>query len=353
MNGNVSLTTVMAIYNADRYLKDAIKSILSQTFADFELLLINDASPDHSLEICNEFAQKDPRIRVIDLKENVGASGVRNIGISEAKGSYIHFMDSDDLLDDYAYQMAMDSLKVNPAKVVMFGLVEDYYDKDGKITYKKEVVSPAAAFKTAGELREHIIEYENNYLYGYAWNKIYQTEYIRKIGAEFQPVYLNEDILFNIDYFMDIDSLNVLEITPYHYAKRGIDSVTSQYSAGYFEWHRARVERLCQQFKYWDMFGGEVKCGLAVKYVRFIMSALERNLDKRSGMDSSARKKWLTDLYGDKLFLELIDSAKSDSRIAGIFCRTLQGRKTGRALFLAWAVHFVKTRFPMIFAKIK
>ena len=353
MNSSVTITTIMPVYNTEKYLRDAVESILSQTFADFELLLINDCSPDNSLDICREYEKKDSRVRVIDMPRNMGVAAVRNAGIAEAKGKYIHFMDSDDWLEPYAYAAMTESMEKNPADAVMFGITEEYFDSEGELKYTKEVVSPAQIFTDAVSLRQHIMDYEENYLYGYPVNKLYKTDYIRKIGASFPNQGQNEDILFNIDYFMDAGSLNVLDIAPYRYAHRGENSLTSKFVPEYFKWHRIRVQRLTEQFEYWGMLDDDIKSRLGVKYARFIMSALERNRDKRSGMSRSQQKKWLTALYSDELFRLLIPHASADSRLLGIFCKLFKNKHTGLSLTLAGFIHFVKTRFPIIFAKLK
>lgn len=353
MNTQVTITTIVPVYNAEKFLHDTVDSVLGQTFADFELLLIDDASMDNSLAICREYEKRDSRVRVIALEENIGAAGARNLGIKEAKGEYIHFLDSDDRMDAGTYQACVESLNAHPAKAVMFGALEEYFDEKGDLQYTKAVTSPAATFDSAKALRAHIMAYEENYLYGYPWNKLYSTEYMRQIGATFPHQGLNEDILFNIAYFMDADSLNVLDIAPYHYAHRGSTSLTSKFVPEYFAWHRIRVEKLAEQFKYWGMLDNDIRARLGVKYARFILSALERNIDKRSGMNRAARKKWLTDLYTDELFVELIPHANGGGRLQAIFCKLLKGHHTFLSLRLAGLIHFVKVHFPLLFAKIK
>ena len=89
------ITVIVPIYNSSSFLDKCISSVLSQSYADFELLLINDGSTDNSGEICDSYAQKDSRVRVIH-KINGGVSSARNIGLDEAKGEWITFVDSDD-----------------------------------------------------------------------------------------------------------------------------------------------------------------------------------------------------------------------------------------------------------------
>ena len=89
------ISVIVPVYNIEKYIGKCIQSVLSQTYTDFELLLINDGSKDSSGEICSSWAKKDARIRVIS-KENEGVSVARNLGIDSAKGEFIFFLDGDD-----------------------------------------------------------------------------------------------------------------------------------------------------------------------------------------------------------------------------------------------------------------
>ena len=98
MNENPKITVIVPVYNTEKYLRRCVDSILAQTFTDFELLLVNDGSTDGSGAICDEYAQKDSRVRVFH-KENGGVSSARNIGIDNAQGDWITFIDSDDRIE--------------------------------------------------------------------------------------------------------------------------------------------------------------------------------------------------------------------------------------------------------------
>ena len=91
------ISVIVPVYKAEAYLRRCVDSILAQTFQDFEVLLIDDGSPDRSGEICDEYARKDRRVRVFH-KENGGVSSARNVGIEKALGTWIMFVDADDWL---------------------------------------------------------------------------------------------------------------------------------------------------------------------------------------------------------------------------------------------------------------
>ena len=103
MNTTPKISVIVPVYNTEKYLHHCIDSILSQTFIDFELLLIDDGSKDSSGTICDEYAAKDNRVRVFH-KENGGTSSARNMGLDNARGEYITFVDSDDWIDTTMYE---------------------------------------------------------------------------------------------------------------------------------------------------------------------------------------------------------------------------------------------------------
>ena len=92
------ISIIVPIYNVENYLRQCLDSIVSQTYQNFECLLINDGSSDNSADICREYIEKDSRFRYFE-KENVGVSSARNLGIERSKGQYITFIDSDDWVD--------------------------------------------------------------------------------------------------------------------------------------------------------------------------------------------------------------------------------------------------------------
>ena len=137
-----------------------------------------------------------------------------------AEGHYVLFMDSDDYLDLDALQLAVDSLHKNPAKLVIWGLIEEYYDNSNQLATTVKVDYPEYLFSSKEELRPHIIRLEKKTLLGYPWNKLYDLNYLREQQLQYDSMALNEDIFFNIAFVQNIDSLNILNIAPYHYQKK-------------------------------------------------------------------------------------------------------------------------------------
>ncbi|WP_235853225.1 glycosyltransferase family 2 protein [Luxibacter massiliensis] len=345
---------VMPVYGVEQYISRAISSVQEQTFEAWEIILVDDCSPDKSAAVAEEFARDDQRIRIVSHKENKGLSGARNTGIQEAKGAYIWFMDPDDYVDGDLLERVKLSLEENPAEAVLFGLVEEYYGRDGDLEYTHSICPKEVLYQDQAELRKAVISLEQQTLYGYAWNKIYNLEYLKERRLAYEDVKLIEDILFNVKYFMDIERLNVLGFTPYHYGKRMNASLTNKFVPEYFRLHRQRIEMLFDQYSYWNLCTSEVRQVLGSLYGRYILSALERNCDRRSGMSHVDRYRWCRALFCQGLFNELIPCAKArDSKALSIALVFLRWKKTILCLAMGRGVHIVRGAVPMLYSRVK
>ena len=138
-------SVIVPIYKVEKYLEKCITSILNQSFTDFELILVDDGSPDSCPQICDNFALKDSRIRVIH-KKNGGLVSARNIGIQAAKGDYICYVDGDDWIHkDMLSEIYKDSIQKYSPDMIIFGIVKLFANRKEEIftdlddgIYKKE-----------------------------------------------------------------------------------------------------------------------------------------------------------------------------------------------------------------------
>ena len=115
---NPKVSILVPIYNVEKYLSRCIESVLSQDFRDYELILVDDGSPDRCPQICDEYAKKDSRIKVIH-KKNGGLSDARNIGLDIATGEYVMFIDSDDFVDIDMMESMMNNMIDNNVDLVV------------------------------------------------------------------------------------------------------------------------------------------------------------------------------------------------------------------------------------------
>ena len=132
------ISIITTVYNIENYIIECLESILNQTFNDFELIIINDCSTDNSLNIINSYAKKDKRIRIINNEKNMGCGMGRYIGISEAKGDYIAFIDGDDYVDKtYLEKLYNTSIEYDADITVSQSKIFIEFDDNNKYGYQK------------------------------------------------------------------------------------------------------------------------------------------------------------------------------------------------------------------------
>lgn len=130
------ISVIMSSYNSEKYIGKAIESILSQTYKNFELIIIDDCSKDQTVEIIKDYCASDSRIKLITSKNNCGSAEARNKGIKISKGNYIAIMDSDDVATKDRLKIQLEFLKNNPDIFLLAGSW-NYIDENGKILYSK------------------------------------------------------------------------------------------------------------------------------------------------------------------------------------------------------------------------
>ena len=183
MKTTPTISIIVPVYKAESYLHRCIDSILAQTFTDWELLLIDDGSPDRSGEICDEYAEKDKRIRVFH-KENGGVSSARNWGLDNVRGEYVTFVDADDKLDADALNVCMTEIETNDLDILQFSFTRNEHLLGSLGDDSTEVCS----------LSDYL---ENRKLLVSVWSSIISSSIIKRHKTRFEnQMNLAEDQLF-------------------------------------------------------------------------------------------------------------------------------------------------------------
>lgn len=213
------VSIIMPVYNADKYLKEAIDSVLNQTYTDFELLLINDRSTDNSKEICKEYCQKDSRIALLEnYSESHGPGPTRNIGLDYATGEYIYFMDSDDWMDMSLLQCSVSRMHETNADIVQFGATYERNDGDSSEQY----LWRGKDLLTKDEIKKDFSNYwkkNRNSL----WMHFFRREVVKTI--KFENIIIGEDISYIMDALCNAERIAYIAKALYHY--RYVEGSTS------------------------------------------------------------------------------------------------------------------------------
>lgn len=212
----IKFSLIVPIYKVERYLSKCIESIINQTYTNFEVILVNDGSPDACGKICDDYALRDNRIKVIH-KENGGVSSARNIGIENASGEYIWFIDSDDWIERYSLQVLADQLEGSKSNLVIFdsNIIEN---KNIKINRFNESCNSIHRITMEKFFEEYYFKYKVGFE---IWNKIYSRKVIFDNNIRFaEDEKIGEDLFFNIQYYTKIKSLNYNKSVLYNYVIR-------------------------------------------------------------------------------------------------------------------------------------
>lgn len=244
------ISVIVPIYNAEKFLHYCIDSILNQSFVDFEILLVNDGSTDNSGKICDKYAEKDTRVKVIH-KQNGGVSSARNAGIEAAQGEYICFVDSDDYLESNYLKELIETKKKYPDFDNVwcgFQTVEDYYNNNKK-AYDVERDNDYSF----SDLNS-IMDLFEKWFVQMPWNKLYKTKTIVENSIVFPPeLSLGEDYIFNLRY-LDCTNGKIVVINKplYDYLRDGKESLDNKYYLNLLEIYRrlnSETEKYAQKWK--------------------------------------------------------------------------------------------------------
>ena len=206
------VSVIVPVYNVEWNLDKCIQSLVKQTYSNLEIILINDGSKDKSLDVCLKYKEQDDRIVVID-KPNTGVSDTRNIGIQNASGEYITFVDSDDWVDEtYVEDFNVREFS-NDKSIIVQGIIYDYPRRN---LHHIMFQYPNTKLIIPDSLSE-INQYEifNN---GCPVAKLFSSKVIKDNNIRFNTkLSLNEDHLFVLDYYRHIDEIKLINRINYHY----------------------------------------------------------------------------------------------------------------------------------------
>ena len=242
------VSIIMPVYNAERYLSEAIESVLRQTYLDFELLLINDRSTDRSKEICVEYSKKDDRIVLLENDmDSHGPGPTRNIGLDHATGAYLYFMDADDWIEERLLECAVHRMRETNADIVQFGAIYEL----GNNSCSQPYGGTRNDTLTKDEIRKDFLEFWKE-IRTALWLCLFRRETVKSI--RFEDIMCGEDASYFMDALCNTEKIAYLGKVFYHY--RYVEGSTSH------RWDPNIIEYLITIWKhrknYFDSFQGEI-----------------------------------------------------------------------------------------------
>lgn len=207
---NECISVIIPVYNVEKYLRQCIDSVINQTYKNLEIILIDDASPDNCGKICDEYAEKDSRVKVIH-KKNGGAASARNEGLKIATGEYLAFVDSDDFLEVEAYERMVAAIEKNDADVVQCAFRDIYKN----CTVDRLVQTEEQIYRTA----DYMCKYITDWTCGLIWDKLFKRKLFD--GILYETGHLIDDEFFTYQGVMNANKVAYSPIIVYNYRRRG------------------------------------------------------------------------------------------------------------------------------------
>lgn len=209
------LTLIVPAYKVQGYVRDCLESILQQDYADFEVIGVDDCSPDSSGAIMDEFAARDSRVRVLHLPENTGLGRARNAGMAEATGDYLLFLDSDDTLARGSLAAVAERLEATgDPDILIYDYARTYWDGQAKSSSRKGLLDQTGPASFPLSERPQLLD-----LLQVAWNKAYRRDFVQQHRLDF-PSGFYEDAPWTFCSLIAAERIAVLDRICVHYLQR-------------------------------------------------------------------------------------------------------------------------------------
>ena len=347
----MKFSVIVPVYGVEKYLDRCIESVLAQSFHNFELILVDDCSPDRCPEICDEWAKRDPRVRVIHKPVNEGLGFARNTGMKVVSGDYVLFLDS----DDYVAQGLLD--KCNEAlteqtDILVFGVQSVYENSRGRVKYTESAVPQMGFAKKPREKADVFAQLNRCGCFPFAWNKVYRSAFLLKSGVVFEQTKLIEDFLFNIALFEQAERIDVVSTVLYYYRRPVHETLVSKYAPEFF----ALVKRkYCLEENFLRRCDGLTPDNIALiklGYLKHLVSVVLKNRSKSAGLNLLQQMKRVCEIMNDPMTVEIVrDYCPADWKFR-LIRNAVYHRKVSLMLLYSIGIGFVQKRLLVLYRRI-
>lgn len=346
------ISVIMPVFNGENVIEQAIKSVLEQTFQSWELLIIDDCSTDHTVEVIKKWIDLDSRIRLLCQEENRGPGAAKNRGLICAKGKYIIFCDADDWIEKNNFRSLVDNTK-GKYDVVVAGFYRDIKDRQGKLLKRTLVKMNALTCANREAVLKGIVDLDQNRLFSYAWNKMFKRKIIEDNKIFFSDKKFGEDFDFNIDFFRYANNMKVVSQGFYHYVKQDSESLTEKYIPNFYDINKERFEKIKDLMAKNHCYNKEIRQKIMSSYVKHVSAALARLYDPRGGLSRQERRKKAEEMLNNDFSREAALDAFSRKRSEIICNKVFKTRNITINLFYGHLLWLMQTKGKKLYEKIK
>lgn len=282
------VSMIIPVYGVEAYLRECLETVVNQTYTNLEIILIDDESPDHCHEICDQYAQKDARIKVIHQK-NGGAANARNHGLDMATGEYICFIDSDDKIENNYVEKLFSAIKESQSDIAACSFKKWYKDKTQDSTgfENKEYSS-----------KDYIRKFLSDWTCGLIWNKMFHKKTLE--GVRFEEGHKIDDEFFTYQTILKAEKVVIFDDLLYWYRMRksGVMLSGTQYQS---QMLKDRLEYMTKRYemvveKYPDL-KAEYLYNLADNLIIYTRQA-QGNKELEKDVQTIKKKYWNQIMFG-------------------------------------------------------
>lgn len=271
------VTIIIPIYNVYQYIDRGINNILSQSYKNIEIILVDDGSTDGSGELCDNISKGNQTIRVFH-KPNQGAGSARNVGIDNAQGDYIYFFDIDDLCSNFLIELNVKLMEKENVDFVLFGFkvtnVEFKKSSTDEVKYQERLITSNKQLKDA--FINVIIP--SKYGSGFPWNKFYRKSFLDKYQIRYENQKIQQDEVFNLLCYEHLDRAYISSNILYHYFIYEKGNTRSRYIPNRFEIYVSVREHFEKIKKHWDIHDAKFENYLNIRFYKGLNDTLRFNL---------------------------------------------------------------------------
>ncbi|WP_143461883.1 glycosyltransferase family 2 protein [Levilactobacillus enshiensis] len=304
----MKISIVTPVYNVQDYLDRCLNSMLSQSYRNLEIILVDDGSTDRSLDICRRFEAKDPRIRLI-VQKNSGVSSARNAGLKAVTGDYIFFLDADDWIERDYIRRCVDALMLRRVDLLFTPYIREYKSnpihndlfKQCDMSFDKAKVSNFLLRRFFGEIEHELMHPAKTDDFSAVWGKFYRADICKKISFVDTKIIGNEDAWFNINFISNANSAKYFGSVYYHYYKENKTSFITVYDANKFEGWK-NLYKLMDEYIHDNDLGNDYKQALNNRKITDLMD-LARNVAS-SNMRCLVKIKKMKMILNDEMYDE-------------------------------------------------
>lgn len=347
---NIKISVIMPVFRVEQYVGRAIESVLSQTLKDFEFLIVDDGTPDKSGQICDDYAQRDTRIKVIH-KENGGAPSARNAAMDIARGEYLYFMDSDDWAEpDMLFDMYELAVKTQAQMVVSGFFIDTYFNDNQFLTM--EYQPEDAIYATKEEFRKESYRlFDHNMLYQ-PWNKLFLREYIEAYHLRF-PTTFWDDFPFVLSVVKNIERVSVISNKYYHFLRARAESETARYIPQMYEKREEEDSWMVELYRSWGIQDEATQEMVARRYIERLVGCMENLTNPKCTLSLKDKQAKIKYMLSKPRVSQALKMAKPRSKYMRLMLLPIRWKSVNITLLEAKVITTVKRRNPKLFASLK